>query len=59
VRPAETTFVLTHAFQTCRRKVFKKSNFNNDKLSSDEKESFNNCIGKYLVSSGQGSEGLR
>jgi len=37
VRPIETTFLLTHAFETCRKKALKK-NFANDKLVQEEKD---------------------
>jgi hypothetical protein len=48
VKPVETAFVMTHALRSCRRKVFKKGGFANDKLSNDEKEQFENCLGKYF-----------
>jgi len=59
VRPIESAFVATHALRSCRRKVFKKGGFASDKLSTDEKDQFQNCISKYLDVSNYSVEGLR
>ena len=48
MKPNETAFIMTHALRSCRRKTFKKGGFGNDKLSTDEKDQFTNCIGKYF-----------
>ena len=48
VRQVETAFILTHALRQCRRKVYKKGGFTTEKVTVDEKNQFNNCIGKYL-----------
>lgn len=59
VKQTETTFVLTHALRSCRRKVFKKGGFANDKLTLDEKDQFTNCLGKYFDVAQYSTEGLR
>ena len=59
VKPFESSFILTHALKQCRRKVFKKGGFTNDKLSHDERDQFTNCIAKYLDVSQYSSEALR
>ena len=49
VKTAETGFVMAHALRQCRRKLWKKgTTFTNDKLTSEEKDLFVNCIGKYI-----------
>ena len=48
MQQTETGFVMTHAIRSCRRRVFKKGTFATDKLSTDEKEQFQNCLGKYF-----------
>ena len=49
VKPSETAFVMTHALNTCRHKVWKKgATFANDKLTNEERDLFTNCIGKYI-----------
>ena len=58
VSPTEKTFILTHAFAECRKKALKK-NFGNDKVTSDEKSQFQNCVVKYLTVSDFSYEGLR
>ena len=59
VKQTETSFVLTHALRTCRRKVFKKGGYTNDKLSHDEKDQFTNCLGKYFDVASYSQDGLR
>ena len=58
VQPRESSYILTSAFRACKKKVLKK-NFGNDKVSNDEKESFANCIVKYISLSETSYEGLR
>jgi hypothetical protein len=48
VKQVETSFVATHALRSCRAKIFKKGGFASDKLTSDEKSQFTNCLGKYI-----------
>jgi len=59
VKPTESGFVMTHVLRSCRRKLFKKGSFANDKLTSEEQEQFTNCMSKYLDTSYYSNEGLR
>jgi hypothetical protein len=60
VKPVETAFVMTHALRQCRRKVFKKGGgFANDKLTTDERDQFTNCLGKYFDVSSYSIDALR
>ena len=59
MRQVETTFIMTHALRSCRRKVFAKAGFANDKLSDGEKEQFTNCLGKYFDVSSFSQDALR
>lgn len=59
VKPIETAFVLTHALRNCRRKVFKKGGFANDRLSVDEKDQFQSCLGKYFDVSAYSTDAMR
>ncbi len=59
VKPVETTFVMTHALRSCRRKVFKKGGFATDKLTTDERDQFTNCLGKYIDVTVYSNDSLR
>lgn len=59
VRGEEYGFVWTHATRVCRRKVFKKGGFTNDKLSNEERDQFQFCLDKYLKISDEGTTSLR
>jgi hypothetical protein len=60
VKPMETTFVMTHALRSCRRKVFKKgAGFATDKLTTDERDQFTNCLGKYIDVTNFSNDSLR
>jgi hypothetical protein len=58
VNPNETSFVLTSAFRSCKKKILKK-NFANDKITIDERENFQNCIVKFITVSEHSYAGLR
>lgn len=61
VRQVEMSFVMTHALRQCRRKLFKKggASYGSDKLSNDENDQFQNCIGKYLDVATYSEDGMR
>jgi len=58
VRPIESSFILTHAFRMCKKKVVKKS-YTNDKVTPEEKDLFRTCIAKYISITEQSYEGMR
>jgi hypothetical protein len=57
----ESSFVVTHALRSCRRKLFKKGSggFASDKLTNDEREQFTHCLAKYIDMSGFSQDALR
>jgi hypothetical protein len=58
VNEYEQSFLFTHMLRTCRKKATRK-NYAGDKLTPDEKNQFQNCIYKYVLSSQVAYEGLR
>ena len=58
VKPVEQGYLLTSIFRVCKNKTTKKT-YPTDKVSSDEKSQFENCILKYILSSEYSYDGLR
>ena len=60
VKTTETGFVMTHALRQCRQKLWKKgTTFATDKLTTEEKDQFVNCIGKYIDVASYSNDAMR